>query len=127
MYYTVFLVLDNLANEAALLDSWERAGVGGITILDSTGLGRIRQNAGLRDDMPLMPNLYSLLYSRGEHHRTFISVIEGDDMIDRIIEATEAVLGDMTVPNRGILFVMPVVRAVGLSPRRQTDAGNKSR
>ena len=52
-----------------------------------------------------------------EHHRTFMSVVDGDELVNRIIEATQAVLGDMTAPDTGILFVMPVTRVVGV-PRR---------
>lgn len=120
MYYTVFLVLDDVGQEKALLAGWEQCGVAGITILESTGLGRIRQRTSLRDDMPLMPSLHSLLHADEEHHRTFISVVDGDEMVDRIIETTQNILGDMTLPNTGVLFVMPVTRVVGVPKRRQT-------
>jgi nitrogen regulatory protein P-II 1 len=117
MYYTVFLVLNDLEHEAAILDGWEKTGVTGITIINSTGLGHIRQRSSLRDDVPLMPSLHSLLHAGEEHHRTFMSVVDGDELVDRIIAATQAVLGDMTAPDTGILFVMPVTRVVGV-PRR---------
>ena len=87
MYYTVVLVLNDLEHEAAILDGWEKTGVTGVTIMDSTGLGRVRQRASLRDDMPLMPSLHSLLHAGEEHHRTFISVVDGDEIVDRIIAA----------------------------------------
>lgn len=117
MYYTVFLVLNNLEHEDAILDGWEKTGVTGITIMNSTGLGHIRQRASLRDDMPLMPSLHDLLQAGEEHHRTFISVVDGDELVNNIIAATQEVLGDMTAPDTGILFVMPVTRVVGV-PRR---------
>ncbi|HQF70002.1 MAG TPA: hypothetical protein PLH39_01850, partial [Promineifilum sp.] len=96
-------------------------GVTGITILDSTGLGRIRQRASLRDDMPLLPSLHALLHAKEERHRTFMSVVDGEEMVNGIIEATQAILGDMSLPNTGILFVMPVTRVVGVPRRGQTD------
>ena len=117
MYYTVFLVLNNLEYEDAILDGWEKTGVTGITIINSTGLGHIRQRASLRDDMPLMPSLHDLLHAGEEHHRTFISVVDGDELVNRIIAATQEVMGDMSAPDTGILFVMPVTRVVGV-PRR---------
>lgn len=119
MYYTVFLVLDNLEHESAILDSWEKTGITGITLIDSTGLGRIRQRATLRDDVPLLPSLHALLHAKEEHHRTFISVVDGEEAVDRLIEVTQGVLGDMTAPDTGILFVMPVTRVVGVPRRRQ--------
>ena len=35
-------------------------------------------------------------------------------MIDHLFEATEMVLGDLSEPNKGILFAVPVVRAFGV-------------
>ena len=117
MYYTVFLVLDNLEHESAILDSWEKTGITGITILDSTGLGRIRQRATLRDDLPLLPSLHTLLHAKETHHRTLISVVDGEEAVNRLIEVTQAILGDMSAPDTGILFAVPVTRVVGV-PRR---------
>ncbi len=97
-----------------LFDAWEAAGVTGITILESTGLGRLRRTMGLRDDMPLMPSLRSLMQSREEHHRTIFSLVEGDEMVDKIIEATENTIGPLSEPHTGVLFALPVSRVVGL-------------
>jgi hypothetical protein len=88
-------------------------GVGGITILDSTGLGRLRK-AGIRDDIPLMPSLSLLLKGREERHRTIFTVVEGEAWVDRIVEKTQSILGDLNEANVGVLFVLPVSRVVGL-------------
>ena len=69
--------------------------------------------------MPLLPSLHSLLHAGEQHHRTFISVVDGDELVNRIIAATQEVLGDMTAPNTGILFVMPVTRVIGVPRRAQ--------
>ncbi len=122
MYYAVFLVLDDLKQETAIFDAWEAAGVTGITVIDSTGLGRMRQRAGLRDDAPLLPSLRSLMQTGGDHHRTFISIVDGDELVEGIIRATQAILGDMALPNTGILFVTPVTRVVGVPRRGHNEA-----
>lgn len=122
MYYAVFLVLDDLKHETALFDAWEKAGVTGITVIESTGLGRLRQREGLRDDMPLMPSLRSLMHAGADHHRTFISVVDGEELVDRIIDATQDILGDMSLPDTGILFAMPVMRVVGVPRRARSEA-----
>jgi nitrogen regulatory protein PII len=113
MYQMILLVVDNPDQCSSVLDTWEALGVGGITILDSTGLGRLRK-AGIRDDMPLMPSLSSLLKTREERHRTLFTVVEGDDRVDEIIAATQKILGDLNEANNGVLFVLPVSRVVGL-------------
>jgi hypothetical protein len=39
----ILLVLDNREQCPSVLDAWEAAGASGITILESTGLGRVRR------------------------------------------------------------------------------------
>ena len=117
MYYLVTLVLDDLNHELEVYDAWEQAGVGGITIIDSTGLARVRQKEGYRDDIPLMPSIRSFFHSREEHHRTIFSIVPGEEMVRRLIEATEAVTGKLTEPHTGIIFAFPISHVAGI-PRR---------
>jgi len=42
-----------------------------------------------------------------------ISVVE-DNMVDTLIDEATNLLGDLTLPNNGVLFVLPVDRAVGV-------------
>jgi len=107
----VVLVVDCVEMCPALLEAWEKAGAGGITIVESVGLGRLQ---AMRDDLPLMPSLRDLLSTREEYHRTLFSVVPDEHTVDRVIAATERVLGDLNRPNSGFLFVVPVSRAVGL-------------
>ncbi len=113
MYHMILLILDELEQCPSVLDAWDAAGAAGITILESTGLARVRKSA-LRDDLPLMPSIESLLKGREEHHRTLFTVVEDEVQVDRIIEATLAITGNLDEPNSGALFVLPVTRAVGL-------------
>lgn len=122
MHYLVLLVLDNIELGGVVCDAWEEVGVGGITIMASTGLGRVRQKQGFRDDIPLMPSLRSLLHGPEEHHRTLFSVVEGEAMVDRLIAATEAVIGSLDEPDSGIMIALPVARAVGIQRREHEHA-----
>ncbi|MCB0045588.1 MAG: P-II family nitrogen regulator [Caldilineaceae bacterium] len=119
MYQMVVLVLDELEVVSDVLDAWEGAGVSGVTILESTGLGRVRQNRGIRDDIPFMPSIERLLQTREEEHRTLFSLVDSDEMVDKLIDVTTAVTGDLNGPNRGIFFVLPVSRAVGIRTRTE--------
>lgn len=115
MHYMVMLVLDDVDSCPAVFDAWEAAGTKGITILESTGLGRVRRAMSMRSDLPLMPSLRSLLQSREERHRTLISVVESEELADKLIEATQEITGDLEAANRGVIFVLPVLKAVGLA------------
>ena len=113
MYNMILLVLDDTNQCTSVLEAWEAQEVGGITILESTGLGRVRK-LSIRDDIPLMSSLSRLLQNREERHRTLFTVVEGEEMVDKVIAATESVVGDLNNPHNGILFVLPVSRVVGL-------------
>ena len=122
MLFMVMLVVDDMNNCPAVLDAWDAAGVPGITILESTGMGRMRQ-ASIRDDLPMMPSLRDVLRLREHHHRTLFSVVEGEETVDRIIDITQEVLGDLNDHDTGLLFVLPVARAVGI---HRNDKGSES-
>jgi nitrogen regulatory protein P-II 1 len=118
MIHLLVLVLDDVEKCHSVLAAWDAAGVKGVTIIESTGLERLRRQI-VRDDMPLMPSLQSIWAGAEEHHRTYFTVIDDDAVLERVIQATEETVGDFNLPNTGILFVVPVSRALGL--RRRTD------
>lgn len=114
MAFLVVLVLDDPDLSDSLLDAWERAGARGVTILESSGIGRVRR-ATLRDDTPLMPSLRNLLRGGEEHHRTFLSVVENEAQVETLFEAAQAVVGDFRQPHTGLLFAMPLSHVYGLT------------
>lgn len=114
----VVLVLDDTKKLDDLLTAWLAAGVPGVTLLDSAGLGRELGAQALRDDLPLLPSLASLLRAREETSRTLFSVVPDGFDLDALVRATEAVTGPLDTPNTGILFTLPVTRAHGLHRRR---------
>ena len=114
MSYLVVFDLDNPDRCQDVLDSWEEAGAKGITILESTGIGRVRQ-AGIRDDMPLMPSLSDLFKSTETNNRTWFSVVDDLDTDHAFVEATQNTVGDLEKPNSGLLFIAPLVEIYGLN------------
>ncbi len=119
MTHLLVFVLDNLEQCSDILDAWKEAGAPGVTILESTGLGRLRD--AMWDDLPLLPSLRDLLSSRELHHRTLFTVIEDEATLERIIAATERIIGDFTRYHTGLLFVVPVERVLGLEKRDIID------
>ena len=117
MSYLVVLIVNEVDDCPAVLDAWEEAGVLGITIFASTGLGHVRR-AGLRDDLPLLPSLQDLIGSEEEQHRTLMSVVDNQEMVDKMVVAAQQVIGDLDDPHTGFLFVLPVIQAYGLGKHR---------
>jgi nitrogen regulatory protein PII len=118
MYQMVLLIVSHSEQCPDVLDAWEATGVGGITILDSTGLGKVRQ-AAIRDDVPLMPSLARLFQQNEVRHRTIFAVVDSDEMVDRLIKATENQLGNLNNPDNGVMFVLPVSRVVGFEGAKE--------
>ena len=114
MAHLVVLVLDCAACCPDVLQAWENAGAPGVTILESAGLGRLRRGKAMRDDLPLVPSLLDLLGAGEKHHRTLFAVIDDDEIVERVIQAAERIVGDFSEPHSGLLFVVPVSRVIGL-------------
>ncbi len=112
MAHLIVLVLNNLAEGPAVLRAWDEAGASGVTILESTGLQRLRHV--LTDDIPLFPSLRDLEGSQELHHRTFFTVVRDDAMLERMVAATREVIGNFDAHHSGLLFVVPVSQVFGL-------------
>jgi hypothetical protein len=100
MGYQVAFVLDSLDGCQDVLDAWEGVCIEGITILESTGIGRIRQ-AEIRDDIPQIPSLSELLNNTERHNRTLFSGLDGLDLAHDLVGAVQNVVGDLDKPNSG--------------------------
>jgi len=118
MSYLVVLIVDNPDDYHPILIAWEELGITGVTILESTGLGRIRK-AGLSDDLPLMPRLDDFLGVREEPHRTLLSVVENQDQVTKMVESAQQIIGNLDDPHTGFLFVIQVLEAHGLGRGKQ--------
>ena len=114
MSYLVVFDLDSSDLCQDVLDAWENAGAKGITILESTGIGRVRK-AGLRDDLPLMPSLSDLFKSTEMHNRTLFSVVDDLDAAHALVKAAQDTVGGIDKPNSGLLFVAPLLEVYGLN------------
>jgi hypothetical protein len=115
MAQLVVFVLDNLEQCTPVLDAWEAAGAPGVTILESTGLRRLR--GVVRDDLPLFPSLRDLLGGEESRHRTLFTVVGDEAAAERILATTQQIIGDFDQPHSGLLFVVPVGRVLGLEKR----------
>ena len=110
MRQMVLLVLNEPEYCMALLDAWDAAGVSGITILESTGLVRMRR-MGAKDNLPIIPRLFDFVKSVEAHHRTIFSVAEDEEQVKVIVDATNAAFDEMRkigAENSAVMFVLPV-------------------
>lgn len=118
--YLILLVIDNPDRLEDLLIAWEEAGVPSATVLFSTGMGRIRQLTGWRDDMPLIPSLGDFYEAPENLNRTIFATANDEAQVDAVVAATQKVVGDLDKSRTGLLLVLPVVRAFGMNKNRKT-------
>ena len=107
------MVLDNPTLLDRVLETWTDAGARGITVLDSTGVQRLRERAG-HDARPTFLGFCRLARTEQYSHYTLFSVADAET-IRRVVAATEAVVGDLNAPKTGILFTLPVGEVWGLN------------
>jgi hypothetical protein len=119
----LWLVLDNPALLNDVLEAWTDVGVRGITILESTGVHRVRSRAS-RQDAPFMLGFSRLLRTDQVGHYTLFAVVPNMEIVERLVEATEGIVGDLTQPNTGVLFAIPLAAAWGL-PKQPFEGEEK--
>jgi nitrogen regulatory protein PII len=110
----ILFVLHDAEKLQEVLDAWEETGISGATILVSTGIGRIRENQALREDLPIMPSLEDFFPNPENLGRMLLTITDDESLVEKIIHATESVVGDLNEPKRGILTVLPTSGIYGL-------------
>jgi nitrogen regulatory protein PII len=116
MTYLVVMIVDDPDICPGILEAWDCLGVSGVTILESTGYGRMQRNAFL-DNIPLMPCLADFDQAREVPHRTLLSVVENEEIVEQMVEAAQKFTGDLNLANSGFLFALPVHKVYGLIRR----------
>ena len=114
MRQMIIFVLNNLDKSADLLEAWEAAGARGITCIDTTGSGNIRTSAEIAN-LPFYLSLKDILKSKQHHHCTFFTVVDNDNLLEKLIQAAQDITGGLEKPNTGCLFTVPVSSVYGMS------------
>ncbi|HLC01685.1 MAG TPA: hypothetical protein VJK02_01485 [Anaerolineales bacterium] len=112
----VSLVIHDCGKCDELVHAWVEAGVTGLTMLDSSGLSQHVSRHDLSDDIPLFPSIRRLLKETEYNSRTIFSIVGDDFDLDGLLAVTERIIGRLSEPETGILFVTPITRVVGLRP-----------
>ncbi len=103
-----------ILNDPSLLpdmfDAWKKIGVPGVTLLHSMGGYRVRT---WLDRMGL-GGLSRLFEGEEIQQRMLLSLIDDDELLEKAIAEADEVVGGFDRPDSGMLFVLPVTRALGL-------------
>lgn len=105
--YMMMMVLDDPNHLYAVLEAWEKAGISGVTILESTGLHRVQRK--------FIPMRYvPVLISEEDNHLTLLAITADEAHVRAALAAAESVVGDLDGPNTGVFAAWPLSVVKGL-------------
>jgi Mg/Co/Ni transporter MgtE len=106
--YLVVVILNDPGRLPELLKRWRAIGVAGTTVLKSQG-GFTTETLFAR------LGLAGILSSKDvQHQRTVFSLIDDETLLENAIAEADDIVGGFDRPGRGLLFVLPVARTLGL-------------
>ena len=107
--YIILCVIDQPEHLTRLLQAWRQDGITGVTILESTGLHRLSQQAHI-------PMRYAFGNPSSERGNvTLFTIVENEATIQLRLAITEEVVGDFNEPNTGIFVSWPVSFSKGVN------------
>ena len=93
-----------------ILEALLRVDVRGATVLESTGMGRT-----LCDKVPIFGGIRSIIQGCRPNNLTIFTVVRSPQKREKAVAAIEEVMGDLSQPNTGFLFSVPVSSAMGFA------------
>lgn len=103
------IILNKVDALEYLLEGLSAAGIGGATIIESSGLAMTLSKL----ESNIISASIRALFSGDEDNKTILSVIKNDqlDLARRVVYNT---VGDLSLPNTGIMFTVPIDFAEGI-------------
>lgn len=105
------LILKEMDKLEVILRSLQTVGASGATVLSSQGIGR--KHAQEAHTMPVMGSLEAYLSCDREQSKTILCALE-DERVPEAIFSIEKILGDLNVPDKGLLMVLPIEDIKGI-------------
>ncbi len=104
------LVLNKIECLENLLKELANNSITGATIISSTGMAHELMNY---EDISFLGSFRQFLNPQRKENKTILMVLK-EEKIDIVIKAIEKVVGDLSEPNTGIMFVLPLDMIKGL-------------
>lgn len=99
----VYIVLNKPSYLKEILAEFLEYDIHGATVIDSQGMGHL-----IAGQTPMFSMFTDLKYGTGDHSKMIFTVVNDDNERDRVLEALENVLGDISEPDSAVLFTTPV-------------------
>ncbi len=114
----VILITARIEEGHSIGEAWQEAGAPGVTFIESYGLRRLQEAAKSAEVLPGVMSMFEILRENEETSLIVLSVVDNDTLVNKLLEATQAVLGDLLSPGTGVVFVLDVERTIGIRYHR---------
>lgn len=109
----LFLVIKRVELVDEIMKSLAKAGVRGGTAIDSVGMAKSISNM---DNLPMINVLREILHGEDTSQKgKTIFVAVKDEQVEDAKNAIISVTGDLSQPNAGVLFGVPITFAEGIN------------
>jgi len=112
--YMIMLVLDNPDQLDEILEAWDNVGIRGATIVESTGIQRLRQK-----NVPMRYLFQTSTVVEDGGHLTLFVIVPNEQRVQDCLHATETMVGDLEKPNTGVFAAWPLVFVRGVPLENQ--------
>jgi nitrogen regulatory protein P-II 1 len=109
--YLIMLVLDDPGRLEGVLASWERVGIRGATIVESTGIQRLK-----KQQVP-MRYIFSAPGFTEQGHLTLFVIVQTRKLVNDCLRATQEIVTDLDGPNTGVFAAWPLAVVRGVPAR----------
>lgn len=109
----LFLVIKRVELVDEIMISLAQAGVRGGTSIDSVGMAKSISSAGNLATLGLLSSILKGTDPSQKGKTVFVAV--DDEQVEAAIEAIKKVTGDLSEPNAGVLFTVPILHAEGIN------------
>jgi nitrogen regulatory protein PII len=102
-------VMNNVNFQENFLKRLKDEGIKGATIINSTGMGRVLAE---NEDRDIIGSLKFLFDNPRAESRTFMMALE-EEQVEVVMGVIDEVAGDLSRPNTGIVFTLPIDQIKG--------------
>lgn len=107
----VYVILKQVGKVDDLMVALANRGIKGATILESTGMAKSLYKS---DNIQTMDILRQILQKEDANASCTILIVVNDDMVQVVRDTVKEIVGDLNIPNAGIIFAVPVTFAEGI-------------
>ncbi len=116
MWLLLMVVQEEIVQD--VLSAFIELDIAGATIINSQGMGRT-----LAYEFPIYAGLMHEMKHSKPYNKTIFTAIDELEIVDRLRSLLQEIDIDLCDPNTGVLFTIPICRAMGTSFNYQEESG----